>query len=83
MAVISMKGAAFLMAMDTVIGGIHIQNDPGGCALMLVKEERDEQGSQGLMISNDAAVTICLLPTALQPVQRGFSGQCRTVGPAS
>ncbi|GCD51297.1 hypothetical protein NBRC106471_2853 [Acetobacter pasteurianus subsp. pasteurianus LMG 1262 = NBRC 106471] len=53
------------MAMDTVIGGIHIQNDPGGCVLMLVKEERDEQGSQGLMISNDAAVTICLLPTAL------------------
>ncbi|GCD73706.1 hypothetical protein NBRC3284_2862 [Acetobacter pasteurianus NBRC 3284] len=49
MAVISMKGAAFLMAMDTVIGGIHIQNDPGGCVLMLVKEERDEQGSQGLI----------------------------------
>ncbi|GCD75227.1 hypothetical protein NBRC3299_1519 [Acetobacter pasteurianus NBRC 3299] len=65
MAVISMKGAAFLMAMDTVIGGIHIQNDPGGCALMLVHEKRHEQGSQGLMISNDAAVTICLLPTAL------------------
>ncbi|GCD51228.1 hypothetical protein NBRC106471_2784 [Acetobacter pasteurianus subsp. pasteurianus LMG 1262 = NBRC 106471] len=65
MAVISMKGPAFLMAMDTVIGGIHIQNDPGGCALMLVHEKRHEQGSQGLMISNDAAVTICLLPTAL------------------
>ncbi|BAI00966.1 hypothetical protein APA22_41790 (plasmid) [Acetobacter pasteurianus IFO 3283-22] len=78
-----MKGPAFLMAMDTVIGGIHIQNDPGGCALMLVHEERDEQGSQGLMISNDAAVTICLVATALQPVQRGFSCQCCAVCPAS
>ncbi|GCD60591.1 hypothetical protein NBRC3277_3166 [Acetobacter pasteurianus NBRC 3277] len=83
MAVISMKGAAFLMAMDTVIGGIHIQNDPGGCVLMLVKEERDEQGSQGLMISNDPTVTICLVPTALQPVQCRFASQCCAVCPAS
>ncbi|GAL98468.1 hypothetical protein ATR1_226c0001, partial [Acetobacter tropicalis] len=46
-----MKGAAFLMAMDTVIGGIHIQNDPGRRAVMLVHEERDEQRGQGFMIS--------------------------------
>ncbi|GCD51277.1 hypothetical protein NBRC106471_2833 [Acetobacter pasteurianus subsp. pasteurianus LMG 1262 = NBRC 106471] len=83
MAVIPMKGPAFLMTMDTIVGRIHIQNDPGRRAVMLVHEECDEQSGQSLMISNDAAVTICLLPTALQPVQCGFSGQCRTVGPTS
>ncbi|GCD57425.1 hypothetical protein NBRC3222_2762 [Acetobacter pasteurianus NBRC 3222] len=50
---------------------------------MPVHVERDEQLRQCLMISNDAAVTVCLVATALQPVQCGFSGQCRTVGPAS
>ncbi|GAL98520.1 hypothetical protein ATR1_295d0001, partial [Acetobacter tropicalis] len=51
MAVIPMKGPAFLMTMDTIIGRIHIQNDPGRHAVMLVHEERDEQRGQGFMIS--------------------------------
>ena len=78
-----MKGPAFLMTVDTVIRGIHIQNDPGGCALMLIHEHAHKQGSERIMIRNDPTVTIGLLPTALQAVQRGFSGQCRAVRPIS
>ncbi|GCD57293.1 hypothetical protein NBRC3222_2630 [Acetobacter pasteurianus NBRC 3222] len=83
MAVIPMKGPAFLMAMDTIVGRIHIQNDPGRRAVMLVHEECDEQSGQSLMISNDTTVTVCLVATTLQPVQGGFASQCGTVGPAS
>ncbi|CAM2907556.1 hypothetical protein KOXY103107_07750 [Komagataeibacter xylinus] len=83
MAVIPMKGPAFLMAMDTIIGRVHVQNDPGRSPIMPVHVERDEQLRQCLMISNDAAVTVCLVATALQPVQCRFASQCCAVCPAS
>src|SRR5271165_2844686 len=76
---LSNNEAAFLVAMQWIIGGIQIKDDLFRGLLVGVEEEVDEQAFDCCRIVADLVVSRRLGAAQFQPVQRRFARQRRTV----
>jgi hypothetical protein len=77
--VVAVEEAAFLVAMQRVVGGIEIEDDLFRRLLVGVEEEVDEQAFDRRRVMADLVVSRRLDPAQFQPVQRRFARQRRTV----
>jgi hypothetical protein len=71
--------AAFLVAVQRVVGGIEIEDDLVRGLLVGFEEEIDEQAFDRSRVVADLVVSRRLHPAQFQPVQRRFARQRRTV----
>ena len=77
--VIAVEEAAFLVAMQRIVGGIEIEDDLFGGLLVGVEEEIDEQAFDRRRVMADLVISRRLAAAQFQPVQRRFARQRRTV----
>jgi hypothetical protein len=69
------KEAAFLLAMQRQIGGVYIQNDLGGRALVRLYEHFQQQFVDPVLPVGDPLVTVRYARAQFHPVQRALAGQ--------
>jgi hypothetical protein len=69
------KEAAFLMAMQRIVGGIEVEDDPLGRGLVGLEEQLDEQALNRFGIVVDLMVARDAEGRVLEPVERAFAGQ--------
>ena len=79
--VVAVEEAPFLVAVERVVRGIEIENDPLGRLRVRFQEQRDEQLLDRPRVVADLVVAVegrgrCVL----EPVQRAFAGERGTVG---
>src|SRR5215207_1141261 len=74
-----MEEAPFLVAMDRVVGGVEIENDLLGRALVRLQEQVDEQSFDRCAVVGDLVIARRLGPAQLKPVQRRLAGQRRAI----
>jgi hypothetical protein len=77
--IIAVKEAALLMSVQGVVGGIEIENDLRWRVLVRFHEQIDKQGFDLGPIPGDPVVALQLRSAQLQPVERRFAGQRRTI----
>ena len=73
--IVAVEEAALLVAVQRIIGGVEIEDDPLGRRLVRLEEQRDEQGLDGSPIMPDLMITRGAGWRMLEPVQRAFAGQ--------
>jgi hypothetical protein len=73
--VVAMEEAAFLMAMQRVIGGVEIKDDPARRDDLAAQEEVDEQALDRRRIVANLVITARSRRRVLEPVQRAFAGE--------
>ena len=77
--VIAVEEPAFLLAMQRIIGGIEIENDLAGRALVRLQEQIDHQPLDGERIVADLVIARRLQPAQFQPVERRLAGHRRAI----
>src|SRR5438067_11199114 len=77
--VIAVKEAPLLMPVQRVIGGIEIEDDLLGWVLVRPQKQIDKQRLDLGPVPSDAVIARQLRPAPLQPVERRFAGQRRTI----
>ena len=76
-----MEEAAFLVAMDRIVGGIQVEDDPRRWPWVGVQEQRDEQALDRPRVVADLVIAIEHLGRCVfQPIQRALAGERGTVG---
>jgi hypothetical protein len=73
-----MEEAAFLVAVQRIVGGIEIQNDLFGWRLVRLEEEIDEQTFDLCRVVPDLVVAARHHRRVLEPVQGALAGERRT-----
>jgi len=71
--------AAFLMAVQRVVGGVEVEDDPARCRGMAVEEEVDEQTLDRRRVMADSMVAARRQRRMLEPVQGALAGERRAV----
>jgi len=80
--VIAVEEAAFLVAMQRVVGGVEVEDDLLGRGCVRVEKQLHQQALDGSAIVSDAVIAAGLFAGVLQPVQSGLAGEGLTVRPA-
>ena len=70
-----MEEAAFLVAVQRVVGGVEIEDDPAWRRLVRVEEEVDEQALDRFAVMADFMVARGADRGVLEPVQRALAGE--------
>ena len=70
-----MEEAAFLVAVQRVIGGVEIEDDPAWRRLVRVEEEVDEQALDRFAVMADFMVARGADRGVLEPVERALAGE--------
>ena len=68
--IIAVKEAAFLMAVQRIIGGVEVENDLLRRLLVRLQEQIDKQGFDLGAVPGNPVVTRQLRSAQLQPVER-------------
>ena len=76
--VVAVEEAAFLTAVQRVVGGVQVEDQPLRRLPVGVEEEIDEEPLDRLRLMTDAAVAMGACGRVLQPVQRRLAGKRRT-----
>jgi hypothetical protein len=77
--VIAVKEPPLLMPVQRVVGGVEIEDDLLGRLLVRLQEQIDKQRLDLGAIPGDPVIARQLRPAPLQPVERRFAGQRRTI----
>ncbi len=77
--VIAVEEAAFLVAVQRIVGGIQVEHDLLGRLPMRLHEQVDEQALDGAGIMADLVVARRCARAQFQPVERRFAGHRRTI----
>src|SRR5205823_14193202 len=77
--VITMKEAAFLMPVQRIVGGVEVENDLLWRVSVRLEKQIDIQRFDLGSVPGDAAVARQLRSAQLQPIERRFAGQRRTI----
>lgn len=80
--VIAVEEAAFLVAMQRVVGGVEVEDDLLGRGCVRVEKKLHQQALDCSAIVFDAVIAAGLFAGVLQPVQSGLAGEGLTVRPA-
>ena len=73
--IVAVEEAALLVAVQRIVGGVEIEDDPLGRRLVRLEEQRDEQALDGSPIMPDLVITRGSGWRMFEPVQRAFAGQ--------
>jgi hypothetical protein len=77
--IVAVEEAAFLVAMQAIVGRIQIEDDLLGRGLVRLEEEADEQALDRRRIMPDLVITARSQRRMLEPVERALAGQRGTV----
>jgi hypothetical protein len=77
--VVAVEEAAFLVAVQRIVGRIEIEDDLARGGGVAVEEEIDEQALDRRRIVTDLVITAGSRRRVLEPVQRAFTGEWGTV----
>ena len=77
--VVAVEEAAFLVAVQRVVGGIEVENDLLGRRLVRFEEEVDEQAFDRRAVVPDLVVARGLGRRVLEPVQGALAGERRAI----
>ena len=79
-AIVTVEEAAFLMAVQRIVGGVQVKDDLLRRFGMRVEEEVDKEAFDGAPVDGDLALAVVRSPRGvLQPVQRALATQRRAV----
>src|ERR1700752_795073 len=73
--VITVEEPALLFAVQSQIGGVHVQDDLGWCALVGLDEYLYQQLIHRIFPESDLLVTVLSAGPQLHPIQRALAGQ--------
>ena len=80
-AIVAVEKAPLLMAVHGVVGGVQVEDDTAGRAIVRLDKQIDEKIGQSRGVMGDLVIArIAGGRRLLQPVQRGLARQNRTVG---
>ena len=77
--VITVEEPTLLMAMQRIVSGIEVENDPLERRLVRLEEESDEQALDRRRVMADPVVAARNQGRVLEPVERAFAGERRAI----
>ena len=77
--VITVEEPTLLMAMQRIVSGIEVENDPLGRRLVRLEEESDEQALDRRRVMADPVVAARNQGRVLEPVERALAGERRAI----